>query len=246
MHLSTCELIITIIFDFVTKLIYFRYMFTASPGKIALVVFAIFSIGISGLNAQTDKQFRKFINELDTAKSIKSLKGAEANFTKLIAENKRIEQSLYYGTLANLFLAFECDIIEIEDYCRRADMYLKKLDSLSPDNSEIQVLFSMSAAAKIRVDPSGRNAKLGAVANKYAERAIALNGNNPRAFLIKAKTVLNAPPKLGGGPKFAIKFYEKAIEKYKSYKPLSNTEPDWGLDMAKKELQECKDITKGK
>lgn len=214
--------------------------------KGALLIFFILALTCKSSFSQSDKQFKKYIAQLDSAKSISSLKNAEANFTKMVTEGKRLEQSLYYGALANLFLAFECDITETDDYCRRADLYLRKLDSLSPDNSEIQVLFSMSAGAKIRVDPEGRNAKFGTVANKHAERAIALNGNNPRAFLIKAKTVNNAPPKLGGGPKFAIKFYEKAIEKYKTFKPLTNTEPDWGEAMAKKELQECKDKVKVK
>lgn len=194
----------------------------------------------AALQSQTDRQLKKWITELDSAKTISELKAADQNFEKLVKEDKRLLHALYYATLANLFLAFECDTIEIDDYCRKADLHLKKLDSLSPNNSEIMVLFSMSAAAKIKVDPVGRNTKYGALANKYAERAIALNGNNPRAYLIKAKTVMNAPPKLGGGPKFATKFYEKSIAKYKEFKPLSTIEPDWGLAMAKKELKECK------
>ena len=53
-------------------------------------------------------------------------------------------------------------------------------------------------------------------------------------------TVMNAPPKLGGGPKFAMKYYQKALDKYKTYKPLADTEPDWGKEMAQKEYEECK------
>ena len=54
------------------------------------------------------------------------------------------------------------------------------------------------------------------------------------------------PPKLGGGPKFAIKHYQKALEKYKTFEPLDDLEPNWGEKEAKKELEECKSKLKMK
>lgn len=216
-------------------------MFNSSPRKITLLLIAFVGLTISNVHAQTDKQFRKYIATLDSAKTVSGLISAEKNFTQLINEGKRLKQSLYYGALANLFLSMEKGIEDPAGYMRRADLYLKRLDSLSPDNSEIYVLFSMSAASKIVIDSQSYKLKYGTQANKFAERALILNGSNPRAHLIKAKAVMNAPPKLGGGPKFALKHYEKAIEKFKAYKPLDATEPDWGYEMAKKELQDCKD-----
>jgi hypothetical protein len=75
----------------------------------------------------------------------------------------------------------------------------------------------------------------------HSDRATSINPENPRAWLIKAKTVMNAPPKVGGGPKFAMKYYQKAVDKYKTYKPLTDTEPDWGKEMAQREYNECKE-----
>lgn len=201
----------------------------------------------SGISvAQGGIQLRKFINVLDSAKGLEELKKAEQNFVKLLNEGKKVKQAYYYAALSEILIAFESDVKDIDEYCSKADTYLKKLDSLSPDNSEIMVLFAMNASAKIKTDPSSRQHKFGPLANKYCDRAMMLNGNNPRAFLIKAKTVNNAPAKVGGGPKFAIKYYEKAIEKYKVFQPLSDTEPDWGEAMAKKELRECREKIKVK
>lgn len=195
----------------------------------------IFLAGATALSAQS---LKKSISQLESAKSIDELLAAEQNFLKLISEKKKLHEAFYYGALNNLYLAFT-DSLHADDYCARADKFLFQLDSLAPNNSEAYVLMAMSAGAKISVD-SRRQIKLGPLANKHCDRATSINPENPRAWLIKAKTVMNAPPKLGGGPKFALKYYQKAVDKYKTYKPLTDTEPDWGKEMAQKEYEECK------
>lgn len=209
-------------------------------------IFCLFLIYIPNkeILAQGGIQLRKNIDELNSAKNLESLKKAEKNFAEMIAEGKKVKQAYYYAALSSILVAFESEPGEVDDYCSKADNYLKKLDSLSPDNSEIVVLFAMNASAKIKADPKTRQAKFGPMANKFSERALMLNSENPRAHLVKAKTVYNSPAKVGGGPKYAIKHYEKALEKFKTFKPLADTEPDWGEDMAKKELAECKEKLK--
>lgn len=206
----------------------------------------IFIVFAASLIAQGGVHLRKYITELDTAKNLDELKKAEQNFFKLIQEGKRVRQAYYYAALGNILIAFKSNPKDVDEYCSKAENYLKKLDSIAPDNSEIMVLFAMDAAAKINTDPARRLAKFGAAANKYSDRALVLNDNNPRAHLIKARTVMNTPPKLGGGPKFALKHYEKAVQRYKTFEPLSDTEPNWGEAMAKKELEECKEKLKSK
>ncbi len=196
----------------------------------------IFLIGGTIVTAQS---LKKSISQLESAKTVDELLASEQNFLKLISEKKKLHEAYYYGALNNLFLAFH-DTLRIDDYCARADRFLFQLDSLAPNNSEAYVLMAMSAGAKISADKERRQIKLGPVANKHCDRATALNPENPRAWLIKAKTVMNSPPKLGGGPKFALKYYQKAVDKYKTYKPLTDTEPDWGKEMAQKEYEECK------
>lgn len=202
----------------------------------SVFIFAFIAVSMG----QGGMQLRKYISDLDSAKTVDELKKAEQNFVKLIQEGKKVRQSYYYAALGNILIAFKSEPKDVDEYCSKADGYLHKLDSMSPDNSEIMVLFAMQAAAKINTDPVKRSTKFGAAANKYSERALMLNANNPRAHLIKARTVLSAPSKLGGGPKFAIKHYEKAVEKFKTFEPLSDTEPNWGEEMAKRELQDCK------
>lgn len=190
-------------------------------------------------NSVYSQSLKKSISQLESAKTVDELLASEQNFLKLISEKKKLHEAYYYGALNNLYLAFQ-DSLRIDDYCARADKFLHQLDSMAPNNSEAYVLMAMSAGAKISADKERRQIKFGPLANKHSDRATSINPENPRAWLIKAKTVMNAPPKLGGGPKFALKYYQKAVDKYKTYKPLSDTEPNWGKEMAQKEFEDCK------
>src|SRR5688572_5126022 len=205
-----------------------------------LKLFTVIALITTPVIAQT---LKKSISQLESAKTMDELLNSEQNFIKLITEGKKLREAYYYGALNNLFLAFN-DTVHIDDYCGRADKYLHQLDSMSPNNSEVYVLMAMSAGAKISVNRSERQMKLGTLANKHSDRATSINPENPRAWLIKAKTVMNVPPKLGGGPKFALKYYQKAVDTYKTFKPLADTEPNWGEEMAKKEFEECKEKLK--
>jgi hypothetical protein len=206
------------------------------PISIFLKLVVILCLFTGSVVSQT---LKKSISQLESAKTIDELLASEQNFLKMISEKKKLHEAYYYGALNNLYLAF-IDSLRIDDYCARADKFLFQLDSLAPNNSEAYVLMAMSAAAKINVDRSARQLKYGTLANKHCDRATSINPENPRAWLVKAKTVMNVPPKLGGGPKFALKYYQKSVDKYKTFKPLSDTEPNWGKEMAQKEFDECK------
>ena len=202
----------------------------------AIIMLSVFTINIQ---AQGGLQLRKCISQLESAKTMDELLSSEQNFLNLVDEGKKLHHAYYYVSLNNLYLA-SIDTLRAEDYCLRADKYLHKLDSISPNNSEVYVLLAMCASAKINVDKAKRALKFGAAANKLCDRAITINQNNPRAYLAKARTTMIIPPKLGGGPKFAVKHYQKALEKYKTFEPLDDLEPNWGEKEAKKELEECK------
>lgn len=194
-------------------------------------------------NSLFSQSLKKSISQLESAKTFNELLVSEQNFIKLIGEGKKLHQAYYYAALNNLLIA-ATDTLRIDDYCARADKFLFQLDSLAPNNSETYVLMAMSAITKIDVDRPVRQLKFGPLANKHSDRATSINPENPRAWLIKARAVMNLSPKTGGGPKFALKYYQKSVDKYKTFKPLADTEPDWGAEAAKKEFEECKEKLK--
>src|ERR1041384_7513257 len=93
-------------------------------------VFILILFCVSAASAQ---MLKKSIQQLESAETVEELLNVEQNFTKMIADGKKLHEAYYYGALNNLFLAFK-DTLRTDDYCARADKYLHKLDSLSPNN----------------------------------------------------------------------------------------------------------------
>jgi hypothetical protein len=188
--------------------------------------------------AQSEKQFIKLIHEIDSARGINDFQRLNSGFEKHLKANPAQWQAYYYSALTNILMAFESTGPEITSLCNKADASIKKADSLSPANSELMVLRSMSAAAMINADRKKNGIKYGTQANKYADKAIQLNPENPRAYLLKAKAQMHVPVKMGGGVKSAQKYYEKSIEKFKNRKAQNAIDPAWGFKLAQRELNE--------
>jgi hypothetical protein len=196
--------------------------------------------------AQSEKQFLKLIHEIDSAKNSNDFKKLSSGFEKHLQSHPNQWQAYYYFALTNILMAFESSGSEISVLCQKADASIKKADSLSPANSELMVLRSMSSAAMINADGKKNAVKYGTQSNKYAEKAIQLNAENPRAYLLKAKAQVHVPASMGGGKKSALKYYEKSIEKFKTFKSATNLDPAWGFKIAQKEYQKIKSENNGK
>jgi hypothetical protein len=162
---------------------------------------------------------------------------AAAGFETLASSEKKEWLPFYYAGLCDVLVAFEKSKTEIDTWCDKADVFARKADSLSKNNSEILVLKSMIAAARISVNQAKRGQKYGMQATKFANEAVKLDGANPRAHFVKAQAILYTPVAFGGGEKKAKPVFELAIEKTKTFKPESPLHPKWGREEAGKELK---------
>lgn len=162
-----------------------------------------------------------------TAKGINDIQKLADLFSFIAITEKKEWLPFYYASLCNVLVAFEKKESEIDLFCDRAERLLKKADSLESYNSEISVLKSMIAAARIPVNETLRTLKYGSQSLKYANEAIKLNANNPRAHLVKAQNVFHMPEIFGGGAKNAKPILELAFEKEKQYKTQTTFHPNW-------------------
>ena len=180
---------------------------------------------------------KKNIQLFETAKTPADFIKAANGFETLALSEKKEWLAFYYAGLCDALAAFEKPSVEIDPLCNKADALANKADSLSKNNSEVMVLKSMIAAARININKAQRGQKYGAMATKFAMQAVKLNDANPRAHFVKAKAILNTPPALGGGEKKAKPAFELVLEKIKTYKSESALTPSWGKDEAEKELK---------
>jgi len=95
---------------------------------------------------------------------------------------------------------------------------------------------------KISIDPATRGQKFGPLASSYNERAIELDKENPRAYLLQGTGLMYRPAAYGGGKDKALPVLEEAVSKFKSFKPASPIMPHWGEARAISMLEQCKKV----
>lgn len=205
--------------------------------RILVLVTAFVPLCSYSQSATYKTALKKNIALFQSAKTANDFVYAANCFEKLAVTEKKEWLAFYYAGLCNVLTAFEKQAKEIDIYCDKADVLIRKADSLSKNNSEVFVIKSMIAAARINVNKLQRAQKYGLLASKYAAEAVKLNDANPRAHYVKGKVILNMPMVFGGGEKKAKPIFELVLEKIKVYKAESDLHPSWGKPEAELELK---------
>ncbi|SEW53683.1 hypothetical protein SAMN04488122_5628 [Chitinophaga arvensicola] len=133
----------------------------------------------------------------------------------------------YYAGWAATQLSFKSDKTAAEALCKKAEPFVKKALEMQPGNTETLTLMGYWLSARINAAPS-RGASLGGESRSYAEKAIAADSTNPRAWLIKALNIYYTPAIFGGGKKRAKSTVDIVAEKFAAFKPDNALAPRWG------------------
>lgn len=189
-----------------------------------------------GQSATYKAGMKKQMAQFSAAKTKTEFLKAAGNFETLGASEKKEWLPFYYAGLCQAIASFEAEKKDIDGLCDKGDKLAKLADSLSPANTEVEVLKAMLAAARLTVNEKQRGQKYGSMVTKHANTAIKLDENNPRAYLLKGRALLYTPPAFGGGAKKARPVFEKALEKFKTDKP-QEFYPTWGKDEVEGELK---------
>lgn len=184
---------------------------------------------------------QKNVSILDSAKEASSFQNANNAFERIGNANQKEWLPLYYQSYCNIMIGMKQDDNNKKDeYYDRAQKLIGRADSLSHDNSEIAVLQSFIISMEISIDPMTRGQNLGMQSAMFISKAIQLNKENPRAYLLKGSGLMYTPPQYGGGKDKALPVLEEAVAKFKSFKPASPVMPHWGEARANAVLEQCK------
>lgn len=204
-----------------------------------IVLLLIFSLGIFAQNKKYIVQMKKSIAFLDSAKDEAQYLAAASIFEKIAATEKKDWLPVYYAGMAYVLAAYEKEGEDIDKWADKADVCINRADSLSKENSEIYVLKAMCSSSRIMVDPMSRGFMYGKEAYDYSQKAMTLDPNNPRPYANKGQGTFYTPEAFGGGAKKARPYIEKALERYKTFKPQSELHPNWGHKMCEDLLKKC-------
>ena len=198
--------------------------------SILLVVAVIFA---ATTFAQGDKYVTAMKQNITQAESL-MVKGNAAevanNFVRIGDAEKDKWLPYYYAAFCKVTEAMtEQDNSKKDALADKASDYLSKAETiLGKENSEIYVIKSMIATARMTVDPQSRFMTFGAESTQAIKKAETLDPTNPRPVLLEAQNTFYTPEAFGGGKEPAKILFEKAKILFDNFKPESDLSPVWG------------------
>ncbi len=192
--------------------------------------------------AQSDKYLpamQKGLQLLQTGKSPDEYLTAANHFERIA----RVENSqwlpAYYSAYCNLLAGLMTESKDKKDqYYDKALSQIMHADSLSGNNSEIYTVRGYIEFMKMAVDPMSRMSFMKS-ASASLEKAIELNPENPRPYLVRGQNTFYTPAAFGGGKAAAKPLLEKAEAKFDSFKPENAIAPNWGHERNQALLAQC-------
>jgi hypothetical protein len=208
---------------------------------LALSLFVITNITVFAQNAKYVDAMKKNIAQMDSGFTKPDLFISLANNFERIATKEKSEWlPYYYASLCKINNGFMQKVMTNNDQIADvAESYLKKADSLSPNNSEISCAKSMIATLRMLVNPQQRFMQYGGIVEKELKLAIAQDSTNPRPHMLKGQNLKGTPPQFGGGCKTAKTHLQLAVNKYAVFKPNTEIAPNWGKTYTEGMLKEC-------
>lgn len=119
-------------------------------------------------------------------------------------------------------------ISQLDDIAKEAQDYIDKAEALSPNNAEIYILKKMNHGLKMMVNPMERWQTEGQYAQNALSEAKKIDPENPRITIMEAEDLYFTPEQFGGSKEKGIALFKKALEQFKTYKPKSSIDPNWG------------------
>ncbi|GAB3176520.1 hypothetical protein [Telluribacter humicola] len=132
------------------------------------------------------------------------------------------------------------DATQKEQRLDKAEAMLKEVETLDgqPDD-EVEVLKAFVAQGRLAIDPMSRWQTYGAVFGEHLAAAKAANADNPRIYVLEGTSLFYTPEQFGGGKKVAKPLFEKALEKFATFKSPGATYPQWGKGQAEWMAAQC-------
>ena len=204
---------------------------------LTLIVALLFSATF--VNAQSDliSDIQKGINMLDTMKTEKTNQEVVSHFDK-VSSNSTKWEAQYYAAYSNLLLGIgKKDQESKNELFSKALKYVNKADSTNANNSEIKTLKGYILFMQMSVYPQQRAMSLIPEANTLFEKAIALDPENPRPYLLKGISLFYVPAMFGGDKEQAKVVLTTAKAKFDKYTAKS-LQLNWGKAKAEELLKQ--------
>jgi len=182
------------------------------------------------------------LGQFASCKSIADYQVA-ANRFSLIANTEKTEWlPYYYHAFCYVMMSFmePTDAVKKDSYLDEAEKSITKMIELSPKESEVYALQSMSYSARLIVNPMERGQKYSALSAQAVGMALGLDASNPRAKFIKLRNDMGSAQFFGRDPKEYCPEASELLANWDTYKVKSPIYPSWGKNQVAEIVEGCK------
>ena len=208
---------------------------------ILLVSVTILSLTGFAQNEKYTGAMKKNITMIDSAYSKPDVFLSLANtFERIGAAEKNQWLPFYYAAYCRVNFGFmQKNPAGNDAIADKASELINKADSLQPANSEISSVKSMIATLRLMVNPMQRFMEYGPLSDEWLKKSKDQDSANPRPYLLKGQGLKFTPEQFGGGCKTAAEHLATAVEKFATFKPATEINPNWGKTYAETLLKGC-------
>ena len=206
--------------------------------KKSIFILALLLLSGTGFaNDAYQKAMSQSIEKLFQAKTILEYVEVANQFERISQIEKAEWLPLYYASFAYIMISFqETENTKKDQYLDQAQKYLDQAMAIEPNESELYMLQGFLYPSRINIDPINRGMALVGKMNAALDKSLELSPDNPRVYYLRATMTANMPEAFGGGAVKALPLYQKAAEKFQSFKPKTELSPNWGKEMNDTEL----------
>jgi tetratricopeptide (TPR) repeat protein len=207
--------------------------------KQIVVIISMFFAGMVAAQSKYEGAMVKGLEQFKAAKTVEDMNAASAFFERVGDAEKDKWLPYYYAAFANHLTGWMNPKADKDKVGEKSKDLITKAEVIEQNNSELFCLRQMVAVQQMTVDPMTRWQSYGGEARTALENAIKTDPNNPRIYYLNGQTLMNTPEAFGGGKAVAKKLFEKSLELYKTFQPVSPLHPAWGKEDAEKLLAAC-------
>ena len=182
-----------------------------------------------------EKVMKEKIDKIEAGKTAEEFQILANDFQRIADKEKGKWLPSYYTAYSYIqkgrILMRENKVQGLDEVADQAQKYLDEAKGFE-NNAEIQLLQKMIYSLKMMVNPMERYMTFGMKATEQLASAEKLDPNNPRIALIKAEDVYFTPEQYGGSQSKGIELFKRALEKFDSYNPKTDLDPNWGKSEA--------------
>ena len=175
-------------------------------------------------------------------KTIEDFQGLANKFDRIASAEETEWLPLYYHAHCYIIMSFmeQSGMVKKDEYLDVAEISMKKMTGMVPDESEVYALQAFMLTARLVVDPMTRGQQYSMLSGNAVGTAIALNPDNPRAKYLNILNEMGTAQFFGSDvSKYCVQAKE-LLENWDNFKPASPIHPNWGKDQVKGVVESCK------